>query len=152
MKWLLAIHLLATIGMFGVIWVVQLVHYPLFDRVTREDFVRFEADHSRQIAWVVGPLMLLELATGVLIAGRWPVAESAWVWWTGLALLAAAWLSTAVLSIPEHGRLTRGWDEAAHRRLVLTNWPRTVLWTVRSGLVIYGVMTLLRVPPVGRGL
>ena len=144
MKALLASHLLCTIGMFGVIWIVQLVHYPLFDRVDRANFAAFEAAHSRQITWVVMPLMLGELATAMLLAFRMSGHPTAWVWWTGLVMVGLLWLSTAVLSIPEHSRLGAGWDEAAYRRLVTTNWPRTILWTARSLLALYGVFALLR--------
>lgn len=136
MKWLLATHLLCTVGMFGVIWVVQLVHYPLFSRAERSTFVAFEADHSRRITWVVGPLMIGEIVTAGVLAVRLSGTETAAWWWVGLAMVLLLWASTAVLSIPQHSALGGGWNEAAHRRLVLTNWPRTVLWTARSLLVI----------------
>lgn len=143
MKTLLATHLLCTIGMFGVIWIVQLVHYPLFDRVDRGGFAAFEAAHSRQITWVVGPLMLGELATAAALAVRMNGSDTAWVWWAGLAIVGLLWASTAALSIPEHNRLGAGWDAAAHRRLVVTNWPRTVLWTARAAMALYGTFRVV---------
>ena len=34
--------------------------------------------------------------------------------------------------MPMHGHLLAGEDAKAHRRLVGTNWVRTVLWTLRA--------------------
>jgi hypothetical protein len=36
----LAVHLSVTAAMVGLIWFVQVVHYPLFAMVGREQFVR----------------------------------------------------------------------------------------------------------------
>ena len=44
---LLLIHLAATWALVGLIWFVQLVHYPLFSAVAPERFATFEAEHSR---------------------------------------------------------------------------------------------------------
>ena len=51
-------HLVASVFMTGVIWLVQVVHYPLFDQVPNHNFPRFEADHSFRIGFVVMPPML----------------------------------------------------------------------------------------------
>jgi len=38
--------------------------------------------------------------------------------------------------VPLHGRLARGFDAIAHRRLVSTNWVRTGGWSVRGVLAL----------------
>ena len=38
--------------------------------------------------------------------------------------------------MPCHARLSLGWDEQVHARLVATNWIRTALWTARLGTVV----------------
>lgn len=43
---LLAVHVAATWFMVGLIWFVQLVHYPLFARVGRGGFAAYEGAHS----------------------------------------------------------------------------------------------------------
>ena len=130
--YLLGAHAGATLTMTGVIWLIQLVHYPLFARVGREAFTDYHRAHTAQITWLVGPLMLLELATAVWITIDASVAVPALWRWVGLALLGLIWLSTAVLQIPQHSRLGRGFDKAVIRRLVLGNWLRTVAWTLRG--------------------
>lgn len=134
--WIVVAHAAATGVMIGIIWFVQVVHYPLMARVGRDGYPAYQAAHSRRTTIVVAPPMLLELATGVWLALRpspyFPQSAA----WPGLGLLAVVWLSTFFLQVPEHGRLERGFDPAAHRRLVRGNWVRTVAWTLRGILVL----------------
>lgn len=129
----LYIHAVATWFMTGLIWFVQVVHYPLFRAVGVDQFVEYEAEHQRRTTWVVGPVMLVELATAVaIVAGGYSVsrAES----WGGLVALGLIWLSTAALQVPMHQRLSRQFDEGSWCKLVTTNWLRTLLWSARSVL------------------
>ena len=134
---ILLLHLAATGVMIGIIWFVQVVHYPLLARVGRDAFAAYEQAHTRLTTYVVGPPMLLELGTGVWLAYRPPAGVPRGVMLAGLALIAVIWISTFLLQVPEHGRLERGWDPAAHRRLVRGNAIRTAAWTLRGVLVIW---------------
>src|SRR5436853_359172 len=96
------VNLGATLFMAGVIWFVQVVHYPLFARVSGDGFTRFAAGHVRRTTWVVAPVMLLEAATAGVLAWRPPGAEWGEACWAGLALVALIWLSTALLQVPQH--------------------------------------------------
>ncbi|MBL8795371.1 MAG: hypothetical protein JNM56_15815 [Planctomycetia bacterium] len=136
MKLLLLAQAAATLFMVGLIWMVQVVHYPLFDRVERNDFARFEADHQRLTTWVVAPPMLVELLTAVWLLGQRPHEVPAWSAWLGVVLVAVIWLSTIFAQVPQHNVLAHGFDEAAYRILVGTNWLRTVAWSVRGVLVL----------------
>jgi hypothetical protein len=49
-----------------------------------------------------------------------------------LAALAVVWLSTAVSQVPMHDQLVRGYNAEVIRKLVLTNWWRTLAWTIRG--------------------
>jgi len=60
-------HLTATLFMTGVIWFVQIVHYPLFRLVGNSEFARYETAHTFWTTWVVAPPMLTEMATAVLL-------------------------------------------------------------------------------------
>jgi uncharacterized membrane protein len=135
-SWIMVLHVAATAVMIGVIWFVQVVHYPLMALVGREGYPAYQAAHSRRTTWVVMPPMLIEIATGVWLALRPSPFFPASAAWTGLALLVMIWLSTFFLQVPQHGRLEGGFDEPAHRRLVRGNWVRTVGWTLRGILLI----------------
>lgn len=135
MDTVLLVNAAATWFMAGVIWIVQVVHYPLFAGVGAPGFPGYHAAHSRRIGLIVGPAMLTEAATALLIAFSPPDGVAAWMAWTGLALVAVLWLATAALAIPQHGRLSTGFDPAAHARLVAGNWVRTAAWSARGVLV-----------------
>jgi hypothetical protein len=127
----------ATLFMLGLIWFVQVVHYPLFAAVGRDGFVAYHAAHSRLTTVVVGPPMLLEAITaGLLVIARPSVAPAAAVW-CGLALVGVIWLSTAVLQVPNHSVLAAGLAPDTTRALVAGNWVRTVAWTARGALVLW---------------
>ena len=127
----------ATMFMVGVIWFVQIVHYPLFSRVGVSGFAAYSGAHSRLTGLVVGPPMLVEAATAVALVIRTPPGISASLAWTGLVLLVAIWLSTALLQSPRHTELGRGFDVPSHRYLVTSNWLRTVLWSLRGLIVLW---------------
>ncbi|MFM8334681.1 MAG: hypothetical protein ACKODK_03905 [Opitutaceae bacterium] len=124
-------HAAATLFMTGVIWFVQIVHYPLFGRVGAAEFPAFEREHARRTGRVVGPAMVVELLLALALAARGGVLA-----WAGLALLGVIWASTAFVQVPLHRRLEQGADVAAQRRLVRTNWIRTAAWTARAVIAI----------------
>lgn len=117
--------------MTGVIWFVQVVHYPLFRFADPDQFVAFSAAHQSRTTWVVVPLMLVELATALLLVIRPPEGARALAI-AGVALLGVIWLSTAFVQVPLHQRLSAGFDEQVIQALVRTNWLRTVFWSARS--------------------
>jgi len=132
---LLIVHAAATWALCGLIWIVQLVHYPLFALVGDRAFPGYQAAHTRRITPLVAPLMGAELVTGGLLALEPVAGVDATLMRVGFALIVALWLSTAFLQVPCHARLERSFDARAHRRLVGTNWLRTALWTVRAVMV-----------------
>lgn len=131
MKVILLTHAFATLFMVGLIWFVQVVHYPLFANVGGEQFKLYEEQHQRLTTWVVGPAMLVELMTAALLF-KTPPAESSTIAWIGLGLVVVIWLATALLSVPAHNSLTIEYSTAAYRKLVATNWIRTVAWSARG--------------------
>ncbi len=130
------VHLLATTFMAGLIVFVQVVHYPLFARVDSRDFVAYEREHTVRTGWVVVPVMLVELATAVWIVFGATGAEEMTVAWAALGILVLIWLSTFALQAPAHRRLLAGFDDGIQRRLVGTNWIRTVGWMARVPLAV----------------
>lgn len=133
---LLGVHLAATAAMVGLIWFVQLVHYPLFTGVGEDRFVAYEQRHTRQTSFVVGPLMGLEGVTALLLAAAPPDGLSRTLPLVGLALLAVIHTSTVTLQVPMHTALGTGYSDDVVRRLVRTNWIRTIGWTARSVVAV----------------
>ena len=143
MEYLLLAHLAATLFMVGLIWFVQIVHYPLFARIGEGSFRPYSEAHSRLTSYVVGPPMLLEATTALLLVFRRPEEVPLYLALAGLALVAAIWLSTALLQVPRHTALGSGFDRTAWRGLVGTNWIRTVAWSARGFVVLWMVALVL---------
>jgi hypothetical protein len=122
-------HAAATLFMAGLIWFVQIVHYPLFGRVGAAESAAYGREHARRTGWVAGPAMLVELVLALALAARGGALA-----WAGLALLGVIWASTALVQVPLHRRLAAGPDPAARLQLVRTNWIRTAAWTARAVL------------------
>lgn len=137
MKYVLLAHLAATLMMVGVIWFVQIVHYPLFARVGSGGFALYSEAHSRLTTYVVGPPMLVEAATALLLVFRRPEEITLAAAITGFSLVAVIWLSTILLQVPRHTTLGSGFDHTAWSSLVLSNWVRTVAWSARGVLVVW---------------
>ena len=136
-------QLAATLYMTGLIWFVQVVHYPLLGAVGESDFPAYEQRHMSLTTWVVAPPMLIEAATAILLFWLRPTGVSIGFVWAGVVLLASIWLSTAFLQVPCHEALAKGFDANFHQRLVSTNWIRTVAWSLRGLLVFWIALGIL---------
>lgn len=134
----------STLYMAGLIWFVQVVHYPLFGGVGEAVFARYEVDHQRLTMWAVGPAMLVELTSAVALWWWRPPGVAGWMVVAGLVLLGVIWASTWWLQIPQHRVLQDGFDGEAHRWLVVSNWLRTVAWSLRGALVLAMVGAAMR--------
>jgi hypothetical protein len=131
----------ASAFMAGVIWLVQLAHYPLFAVVAGgRSQERFLANQWRTAAVVLPPMLLEGVSATVLVFA--PPPRIGWLAAiVGLGLVAILWLSTALVQMPLHARLRAdGNDPVTIARLVSTNWLRTAGWTARA--VLAGWMLL----------
>ena len=129
--------------MVGLIWTIQIVHYPLFNRVGEQHFTDYQERHQFQISLIVGPMMLTEAVSAALLAGYPPASVEYWMPIAGLILLIVTWVSTSAIQVPCHSRLVQGFNEAAYRRLVYSNWIRTVAWTARGALLVWMLWIVL---------
>lgn len=120
--------------MTGAIWVIQIVHYPTFNFVADARFQSFHQFHSKQITWIVAPMMVLELMSGLVLSF---LVQGIWIFQFILILL--IWLATFFISVPLHNKLGIQRDENVNSKLVVTNWIRTLLWTLRTVLILFTV-------------
>lgn len=135
----LVVGTVATWAMVGVIWIVQLVHYPLLGQTSALAPATSAQDHQRRITWVVGPFMAVEGATALVLLVRRPDTMSASSAWVAAVLLGIALASTVLIQVPQHSKLAIGHDAAVVRDLLRFNWIRTAAWTAR-GVLLAGVV------------
>lgn len=136
----LAAQALASAAMCGVIWFVQVVHYPLFTGVDAARAADHAVENQRRTSRVVLPFMLVEAATALAIAVAPPPSVGREAAFAGLVLVLLLWASTLVVQVPLHARLARdGHSPDVVSALVRTNWLRTVGWTARAILALWMV-------------
>ncbi|MEL6390171.1 MAG: hypothetical protein AAFQ02_08395 [Bacteroidota bacterium] len=137
---ILIIQSMAVGFMTGLIWLTQRVLYPAF-RYVSADEDGFHKFHTGSIGPVVGPVMIIELVTAIMLCKVHP-----WIGWVISALTILLALSTAFIQVPIHNRLATSWNHADIDRLVCTNWIRTILWTAKALLLSYWLWISLSQP------
>ena len=134
----LILHIFSTFFLTGLIWVIQLIHYPAFRFVESSEFINFEKLHTHRISLVVIPLMFTELFSGIYLV----FSKEAHLYLKyNFALVLLIWASTFFLSVPLHTKLSLGKNLDTINKLVTTNWPRTISWTLRSSIIIFLIYT-----------
>jgi len=130
------LHAAATLFMTGLIWFVQIVHYPLFSAVGVQGFSAYADEHVRLTSAVVTGPMLVETMTGLLLYRHRPVGVPKALLGWGVVSLLLIWTSTWLLQVPQHRILSLAFDAVAHSLLMTTNWLRTGTWSLRSLLAL----------------
>ena len=140
---LLANFVAATV-MTGVIWFVQWVHYPLLASVPVDRAVETAIKHQRSTGQVLAIPMAVEGFTTLgLLISRPEGVQVIWPW-IGAVLLAVALGSTVILSVPLHAKMVANPTAEVGRRLVVTNWPRTIAWSARAVVCTLMLMQYVR--------
>ncbi len=129
------VQLAATMAMGGIIWMVQIVIYPLFLEVGFSAFEEYHRQYMALVTWVIAPLMFLEVASCVMCLLAHPKNRLLWI---ASILLGLIWLSTAFIQVPLHENLVQDQTEA----LVSSNWIRTIAWTARCIILMLVMMQL----------
>ncbi len=126
--------LFLSIFMTGLIWCIQIVHYPLFAKIPSDAFTQYEQSHTRWISYLVAPMMVLELGIATLLFFN-HYHHSLHI--VAFVALLVVWGSTFGIQVPIHQKLSRNYNLLLIRKLVTSNWIRTVGWTVRSIVLLY---------------
>ncbi len=132
----LQINFYSCIFLVGLIWTIQLVHYPSFNFVDKSKFSDFESFHSLRISWIVVPIMLTELVSSIITLFTIDKAHFN-LFLVSVVLLLFIWLVTLFISSPIHTKLLSGYSQPLVDKLIATNWYRTILWSSRCILLYY---------------
>ena len=119
--------------MVGIIWVIQLLHYPAFNFIKESDYVEFQHFHMQRISFIVVPVMILELFSAFMLV--YYFRSNLLI--LCLIILLVIWLITFVFFTKLHQSLLGGYDKIIVDKLVQINWSRTVLWSLRLIILIY---------------
>ena len=140
--WLLLGWTVLILYVFGGIWFVQIVVYPLFGKVGENEYVAYHRFYSSRIPLpVIVPgfaSFLLPIALVFLGPGSVPT----WIYLANVVCGLVGLLVTVALEIPRHARLEKdGKQEVVIRELILFNWPRTLSITGSAFLTVLMILS-----------
>ena len=115
----------------GLIWTIQVVHYPLFKSVKADGFVDYMKAHQAKISLIVIPLMGIELISSSYLFFYNNKIKLNEFYFPSFYLVIAIWVLTFFVHMPQHRKLLLGYDGKTIRQLVATNWLRTIFWTIK---------------------
>jgi hypothetical protein len=138
MDLLFFLNVISAFLLTGVIWTIQIVHYPSFHYIDKISFTNFHHFHERRISIIVMPLMLIELTTSTVLYIN---NMSSIVFALNLLIVVLIWCSTFFIQVPIHSILSQKKDKKLIEKLVNTNWIRTFLWSMRMLLIIDEIIT-----------
>ena len=118
--------------MVGLIWFVQRVHYPLLAKFNVGQQREVGNEHQRRTSQVVALPMLIEGVSSLVLLVDRPEQVTLVLPWLGAFLLAISLGSTIFLSVPLHQKMVDQPSAEIGVKLVATNWPRTMSWTIRG--------------------
>jgi len=134
MKYFELANFSSCLFMTGVIWLIQLVHYPSFHYIHLKKFKSFCNFHQKSITYIVFPAMLIELISSIALLLH---NSSSLLLWVNLISVSATWFFTIFFSMPLHSKLLEHKSKEVINKLIYTNWPRTITWSFRSLLLSY---------------
>jgi hypothetical protein len=126
----MSLELLRVIIDFGflvLIWAVQLVIYPSFGYYSKENLYKWHKSYTTRVTFIVLPLMFSQLI--LVVIQLWQSQN--WLTVLSAILIIILWLLTFLIFVPLHQSIDndRPVAQVCHK-LVLTNWIRTLLWTL----------------------
>lgn len=135
--WILLLWTVLIFAVFGEIWLVQLVVYPLFVKVGEAEYVAYHRFYSSRIPLpVIVPGFASFLLTIPLVFVA-PDRVPAWMTLANLACGVVGLLVTVGLEIPRHATLENGGKQVkVIRELIRYNWPRTLSITGSAFLTL----------------
>ena len=119
-------RLMVDFGLVVLIWIVQLIIYPGFEKYSSQDLLKWHNQYTKRIGIIVMPLMLSQMGLAIFQILYEPSVN---LYLSGLAVL-AVWLITFLYFVPAHNKISRGETDKILPDLSRVNWWRTMLWSI----------------------
>jgi hypothetical protein len=140
--WLLLGWTVLILYVFGEIWFVQIVVYPLFGKVGENEYVAYHRFYSSRIPLPVIVPGFVSFLLPIALVFLGPGSVPTWIYLANVVCGLVGLLVTVALEIPRHARLEKdGKQEVMIRELILFNWPRTLSITGSAFLTVLMILS-----------
>lgn len=132
----LVINLFSSFFLCGLIWTIQIVHYPMFLRLDKDNFTSHIAFYGHRISFIVAPMMVAELVTSAILIFTSPTYFFFHV--SGFIAVSLIWGITFFVQVPLHNHLAIIRDKQTIHTLIRSNILRTIFWSIKAepGIII----------------
>jgi len=133
MKFYFLIQIISNSVLLGIILVTQFITYPSFLSVSKQKFYHFHNKYVNRISFIVIPFMILELFSLCYIS----YILNDFLLIKSLIILLSIWLSTFIIMVPLHNKLSSKYEKELVIKLINYNWLRTLMWSIKLIFILY---------------
>jgi len=132
------IQAIISFGLVVLIWLVQLIIYPNFQYLSRNQLHKWHQTYTPRITVVVAPLMISQLIVGVYIL----FFHLNTLTISAIVLIMLNWLITFIYFVPLHVKIDQdNSNQKKLKKLVSANWYRTITWSLVFIIVLTELIT-----------
>ena len=128
--YIIYLNVLFNVYLIAISIIVQFIVYPSFNKIL-ESFAEYHSRYKKKIFWIVGPVMILEILTSLLMI----LNEFDIYLIPGLIVL-LLWMLTFIYIAPLHKQLSKQFQTNKHIKLLKLNFVRTILWALKFFVLI----------------
>ena len=128
--YIIYLNVLFNVYLIAISIIVQFIVYPSFNKIL-ESFTEYHGRYKKKIFWIVGPVMILEILTSLLMI----LNEFDIYLIPGLIVL-LLWMLTFIYIVPLHKQLSKEFQTNKHIKLLKLNFVRTILWALKFFVLI----------------
>jgi len=127
----LLFNLTSTLLIAGVLWFVQLVHYPLFNEIPAKNMVNYGYYHIQKISGIINLLFIVDFTTIVFLLLLVNSDLSATLMIINIAIFGFIVILTRITFLPIHQKLSKNPNSFLISKLINLNWIRTLVWSLK---------------------
>ncbi len=99
----------------------------MFLKVDRNNFPNYHMNYTFYISKIVLPLMILELFLVIeMLVNSYTIYSL-----VSIILVSVIWLSTFLIQVPLHNKISEKYCETKIKTLISSNWIRTFAWLTK---------------------
>ena len=137
MNILFIVNLVIGAFMLGLILTTQVVSYPMFHFIDKNNFLTYHNNYVKYISFIVFPMMSFELGFSILLFLVCKGILFSILLFINIMIL----ITTYFIQVPIHNRLGKKFNKQEIDNLIETNWIRVLSWTIK---VFLSVLIILK--------